>query len=565
MTVNFQTSNIYHNFYKKVGINPPQTTNAKNQDEKTIPSVKIGDIQDAVYRRKLFGVIGISAGSIFLLAIITFFTLTKGFSGSIGKKLKSISEKAKKHIYDLTTQSKHLTNKQKIQLRINKVVQSTADTMQASSNISAVKDSFIQHWLNKMHIDKIINKINNVFKNIVLKTKNNNYQSAEYSVIDFCNYLENIAKQQPNSPLSQSLKEKAEKILELYLKDFSSIEHIKRTNKFWENTKGLDEKVYNLLFKPEGGVFKNLKRFSSYVTTDLVAKERTNYVNQITRAKKEISNSLSDVNAEIKQALFNLKTTVNTKNNKAVEIVKEISEIVESNKAINGINEEISRKQLFETLKVKLDKLAKTSLDMQKSKEISSLTLEKIEKFKKILEKKEYQKGLAQEAITDIKKLFETNGGKNSIEYKQAKKLLESMNTKLNTAIDCENLTYEKLAELQVGSAPSDVLGILVPTAIGTAMIVNADDKNERISSTLTKGIPILGGVGFSYYGTTRGFTGVKNLSLSLVTGYLLNVLGEQADKFVKSHRKEQEKLRKAFEAFTKMQKASTKTENKAK
>ena len=96
-------------------------------------------------------------------------------------------------------------------------------------------------------------------------------------------------------------------------------------------------------------------------------------------------------------------------------------------------------------------------------------------------------------------------------------------------------------------------------------MIVNADDKNERISSTLTKGIPILGGVGFSYYGTTRGFTGVKNLSLSLVTGYLLNVLGEQADKFVKSHRKEQEKLRKAFEAFTKMQKVNTKTENKAK
>lgn len=565
MTVNFQTSNIYQDFYKKIGITPTSKNNTENQNASTIPSVKIGDVQDAVYRKKLFGIIGISAGSIFLLTIITLFTLSKGFSGSIGKKLKSISEKAKKHIYDLTAQSKHLTNKQKFQLRINKVIQNTADTMQASSNISAVKDSFIQHWLNKMHIDKVINKINAVFKNIVLKTKNNNYQSAEYSVVEFCNYLQKIAKQQPNSPLSKNIEEKANKILELYLKEFSSIKHIDRANEFWEKTKGLDKEVYDILFRQKGGIFKNLKRFRSYITTDLIAKERTKYVNSIFKAKKEISNSLSDVNTEIKQALFSLKTTVDVKNNKAVEIVKEITKILESNKAINGINEEYSRKHLFEILKTKLDELAKISMDTNKSKEINALTIEKIEKFKKILDMNNYKKGLAQEAMTDLKQMFETLGGKNSKEYKQLQKLIHNMNKRLNTAIECENITYEKLAELQVGSAPADVLGILGPTAIGTFMVVNSDDKSERISNTLTKGIPILGGVGVSYYGTTRGFTGAKNLGLSLITGFLLNILGEQADKFVKSHRKEQEKLRKAFDAFTKMQKASAKTEGKTK
>lgn len=565
MTVNFQTSNIYQDFYKKIGITPTAKNNTENQNASTIPSVKIGDVQDAVYRKKLFGIIGISAGSIFLLTIITLFTLSKGFSGSIGKKLKSISEKAKKHIYDLTAQSKHLTNKQKFQLRINKVIQNTADTMQASSNISAVKDSFIQHWLNKMHIDKVINKINAVFKNIVLKTKNNNYQSAEYSVVEFCNYLQKIAKQHPNSPLSKNIEEKANKILELYLKEFSSIKHIDRANEFWEKTKGLDKEVYDILFRQKGGIFKNLKRFRSYITTDLIAKERTKYVNSIFKAKKEISNSLSDVNTEIKQALFSLKTTVDVKNNKAVEIVKEITKILESNKAINGINEEYSRKHLFEILKTKLDELAKISMDTNKSKEINALTIEKIEKFKKILDMNNYKKGLAQEAMTDLKQMFETLGGKNSKEYKQLQKLIHNMNKRLNTAIECENITYEKLAELQVGSAPADVLGILGPTAIGTFMVVNSDDKSERISNTLTKGIPILGGVGVSYYGTTRGFTGAKNLGLSLITGFLLNILGEQADKFVKSHRKEQEKLRKAFDAFTKMQKASAKTEGKTK
>jgi len=135
------------------------------------------------------------------------------------------------------------------------------------------------------------------------------------------------------------------------------------------------------------------------------------------------------------------------------------------------------------------------------------------------------------------------------------------MNKKLNIALETEDITYEKLAELQVGSAPADVIGILAPTAIGAFMVANADDKQERISNTLTKGIPILGGVGVSYYGTTRGFTGVKNLALSLITGFLLNILGDKTDKFVKSHRKEQEKLKKAFEAFTKLQKSNNKAE----
>ena len=70
----------------------------------------------------------------------------------------------------------------------------------------------------------------------------------------------------------------------------------------------------------------------------------------------------------------------------------------------------------------------------------------------------------------------------------------------------------------------------------------------RRISKTLTQGIPILGGVATTYYGTTRGFTGAKNLILGLVTGWLLNVIGTKTDELVKKYRFEQHKLKAAFE-----------------
>ena len=560
MSVNFSVNNIYNNFFKKAGVTLNQSEFKEKQSE--VPTVTIGDVNNGTNKNKLFGIIGLSAGSVLLLGIIVFSIISKG---SLGKKFKNISDAAKRQIYDLTTESKNLTNIQKIQLRFSKFVHNTADTMQATSNISAVKDSFVQHWVNKLHIEKLIYKINSVFKNIVLKTKNNAYQSAEYSVIEFCNYIKNLAEKNPKLASSDNLKYKSDMILKLYMQNFSSVKHISRANEFWKKTKGLDLQVYKALFKPKEGVFKNLKRFRSYITTDLIATQRNELINPINKAKREISNSLTDVNFEIKQALFNLKTVVNTKNNEAVRIVKEITEILKSNKAINGLSEQTSRKQLFETLELKLNDLAKISNEISASQEVVNVVQHRINSFKDLLNIHSYKKGLAQEVVTEIKRMFESQGGKDSKEYKRALELMKNMNKKLNTAIECENIAYEKLAELQVGSAPTDILGILVPTTIGTVMVVNADDKHERISSTLTKGIPILGGVGVSYYGTTRGFTGFKNLALSLITGYLLNVLGNETDKFVKNHMKEQEKLKKAFEAFTKMQKTNTKSEKQVK
>ena len=95
---------------------------------------------------------------------------------------------------------------------------------------------------------------------------------------------------------------------------------------------------------------------------------------------------------------------------------------------------------------------------------------------------------------------------------------------------------YEKMSELRVGSAPTDILGIFVPIGIATWLVTNAKTKDERVSKTLTQGIPILGGIATTYYGTTRMFTGPKNIAMGLGTAYALNIIGTQMDNWYKSY-----------------------------
>lgn len=559
MSVNFSSYSSYKDFFKKAGVSEPAKVpvpEPSSAAQNSIPAVKVGSVEtesDNKNNKKLFGIIGISVGSVLLLGIIGLFTLSKGFSGNVARKLTRISESAKRKIYELSVQSKELTASQKFQVHLNKNIQHAADALQATSNISAVKDSLMYQWLKKLHLGKFADSVNNFFKNkLVVKTKNNAYKSAEYAAIDFCNYLEKIAKQK-NDP---ALAARARQIMSEFMHNFSAEKHIARTEQAWESMSGLQDDVYNTLFKKKGGFFKNMKQLHSYVTTDIIAKERNSVFKQVNASKSHITNAMTDVNANIKQALADLKISINPENNRALEIVKDITKNIESNKSLSGITEESSRKFLFEKIRTNLDELLEIAKKDLKNPADFEAAKNRIEKFREVLSENSYKKGLAQEAITDVKNLFAKEGGRDSIAYKQAVKYMENMNSKLNTAISHENIAYEKLAELRVGSAPSDLLGILGPTALGTLLVVNSKNKDERISKTLTQGIPILGGVATTYYGTIRGFTGAKNLIIGLTTGYLLNVIGTKADELVKKYRTEQKKLKKAFESFTKLQKS---------
>jgi len=87
---------------------------------------------------------------------------------------------------------------------------------------------------------------------------------------------------------------------------------------------------------------------------------------------------------------------------------------------------------------------------------------------------------------------------------------------------------YNKFAELNTGSAPTDILGLAVPTATGIYLVSKGENKQERISSTLKQGIPILGGILTCLYCTLKMKTGLYGLALGATTSYVLNQIGDK-------------------------------------
>ena len=547
MTVNF--NNTYKDFYKVIGADTKNMTTpvlgnaVKSPAEPVSASVRVGDVKEnnPTNKKKIFGIIGVSVGSVTLLTILVLSLLSKGFSAGLAKKISLFSDKLKSSLYELTAESKKLTPSQKLKLQAIKVIQPAADSLKAVSNVTAVKDSLAQKLLNKMHMSPVVESINKVFKKIVLKTKNDSYHYAELAMVDFCNKLRNTK--------NPELIKKAQEIETQYFKHFSSAVHISRTEQAWKNMKNLHQEVYDTLFK-DYGLFKNLKKYTSYITTDKVSENKNILEHQLKSAKSLISNSLDDVYMSIKNALYQIKLDVDPKNKEAVSVIKELSEKIETyrtiEKTMGAAKESTARAQVFKDITIGLNTLTALCTKNPNFKTLQN----NVRAMGNMLSENATKKGLAQEVLTEVKHLY----GKKSKEYTELKSALLKMNEKLNKAINYESSSFDKMAELRVGSAPTDIVGILFPAAIAAFLVANSKDKDERISNTLLKGIPLLGGIGAAFYGNTRQFTGAKNLALGLSTSFILNRIGAQVDEAYKKYSEKQTILKKAFESITMQQ-----------
>ncbi len=111
-------------------------------------------------------------------------------------------------------------------------------------------------------------------------------------------------------------------------------------------------------------------------------------------------------------------------------------------------------------------------------------------------------------------------------------KVTKSLKT-LDNAINTEtNLFFDKLRDLSIGSAPTDVLTVLASVGGVGVGLTKADNKDERISAMLKYGIPVVGSVGVSLLMTVGLISGFKALAGGLVSGFVINRVGEITDKY---------------------------------
>ena len=91
---------------------------------------------------------------------------------------------------------------------------------------------------------------------------------------------------------------------------------------------------------------------------------------------------------------------------------------------------------------------------------------------------------------------------------------------------------FDKKRDLVLGSAPTDVVSAAILLCGSGVAIAAADNRDERISETITNTIPIIAGVGTSTALTSMLVSGSKGLIIGGLAGGIMSLIGSRADHF---------------------------------
>lgn len=115
---------------------------------------------------------------------------------------------------------------------------------------------------------------------------------------------------------------------------------------------------------------------------------------------------------------------------------------------------------------------------------------------------------------------------------KSAQKAVSSFDKSLHLEV---GEFFDKARDLELGSAPTDVLTILASCGMITYGLNKAKGSNEKNSVMLKSGIPIIGAIATSLISATKLISGGKSIALGLASGVALNRLGLFIDNYRKT------------------------------
>lgn len=239
----------------------------------------------------------------------------------------------------------------------------------------------------------------------------------------------------------------------------------------------------------------------------------------VARVKLQKTNSLVN---NIKDV--NIRTSVTEKSTKLEEAL-----------ATLGKNGEDTRKADLAAVKKAVDEY-KALITKEKAnvpEDLYKAVNKEADKLNKMFRENMSSKGVIQDIRTQVKKVY----GDNSTEAINIKKSGQHAERELKKALDSEIRMYDKERDITVGSGPTDVLGLFAPAALFGVALSKDKTNDERVETTLTTGLPVLGGTGAYLWSVARQFSGGAALLFSIGTGVVLNHIGDTIFRKYKSYK----------------------------
>lgn len=112
--------------------------------------------------------------------------------------------------------------------------------------------------------------------------------------------------------------------------------------------------------------------------------------------------------------------------------------------------------------------------------------------------------------------------------YKNIGEAFKKSQKSLNNAIRTEgNDLFDKIRDIEIGSAPNDILGMFSTAGMLGIYLAQAEDKNQRVEAALTTGVPLGLGMLATTFATMKMYTGMKAMGFGAVATFIANNIGK--------------------------------------
>lgn len=473
---------------------------------------------------KILTSIGISA------LILGFATLglMRGSPKNITKKLEKLKTYLEKKVEN-TKNSKslqHITCAYDYALnKVNSLILKS----ESINNFTSLKDAVAKYFMDKTSFTrKIQDGLTNLYQKASRATVKNSWANTTQSFNETFTQLSSINKtilsQKGNqifeiNGVKRSGKEWIEiiensktEILDILKANTNQTALQRREKEMMEASNNLD-KLIRALFKN----YKNPRLFRSFVADDFIIKYKEQMFNEMNQFRKLITITNSDkrkFSAELLQKAENLLLEEHPSIHKGLNVIRKgLKQEIADEDILRAI-ENISKAIVEEKGNIKPQKLQKVLNYLKQTKEILQ----------------EKQSGKIQEILAIYKEISPEK-------YNKILKELNSNVKKLDKTINIESTQYfEKIRDLQIGSAPTDTLSIIVPAGYIAYGLHDKKDKDQKISLLLKEGIPVLSAVGTSLFCMARLISGSKAMLVGLISGWVMGTAGVYADKLRKRY-----------------------------
>ena len=462
--------------------------------------------------------------------------LSKGFHKNAGKFLNKFKEylEEKKDLSSLKDSDKKAKFYEFTIRRINSFIKKS----ESINNITSLKDILFMKLMYKTKsTEKIHKNITAYFEKLSRQTVLDSYKKTEKHFENmnkiFDKLDEYILKTSANKKityggkeytkaelvkLAQGFRDKAMTIASTFMQESTMDARYKYIN---DITSTLYSRFWDASFKDfwsKNNKFKRKEMWQTFIAAEQIKGDKTSMATSFIMARNALTCSDGDKSEIFSNCVNKLDGILLSNDKEGIKIIEKLKWFV---KHPDGLKK---NPELFvqELNKLKNHKVSTSDENVAKTQEMCKQTyIDLIENFVN-----DDAKGELQDMLSIYYKI-EPYELENSGALLAIKKAVKSF----DKSVELESVEFfDKVRDLRLGSAPTDVLTILLSFITLSCGLGYAKDDDKRKTIMLKSGIPIVGGIATATYTATKLVSGGKSLALGFLSGIILNQFGKIAD-----------------------------------